>query len=227
MEISFSRRLAAEFVGTAALLAVVVGSGIMGETLADGNVALALLGNTLATGAILVVLILVFGPVSGGHFNPAVTVSFLLRKEVSRGEAGAYIVVQLLGGLIGVLIAHTMFDQSLIMLSTKVRTGFGQWTAEFVATFGLVATILGCLKTRPSAVALAVGLYISAGYWFTASTSFANPAVTLGRGFTETFTGIRLVDVSPFILAQLLGAIVATGFMGWMWRERNPKSAKT
>ena len=120
-----------------------------------------------------------------------------------------------------------MFDQSLFMLSTKVRTGFGQWTAEFVATFGLVATILGCLKTRPSAVALAVGLYISAGYWFTASTSFANPAVTLGRGFTETFTGIRLVDVSPFILAQLLGAIVATGFMGWMWRERNPKSAKT
>ncbi|MCP4297997.1 MAG: aquaporin family protein [Proteobacteria bacterium] len=219
-KIVLRKRIAAEFVGTMTLLAVVVGSGIMGETLSGGNIAIALLGNTLATGAILIVLIEIFGPLSGAHFNPAVTLSFLLRKKLNWYDGLFYFAAQLTGGLIGVLLAHLMFDQPLLMLSTKVRSGMGQWSAEFIATFGLVATILGCLKTKPGAVSYMVGLYISAGYWFTSSTSFANPAVTFARGFTETFSGIRLLDVPAFFIAQILGALVATAFISWIWQDQ-------
>jgi len=222
--ITMSKQIAAEFVGTMGLLAVVVGSGIMAENLAGGNVAIALLGNTLATGAILMVLIQVFGPISGAHFNPAVTLAFLLRKELSWRDGCIYVGAQILGGIAGVLLAHLMFDESLLMLSTKIRTGTGQWSAEFVATFGLVATILGCLKTRPQSVPYMVGLYITAGYWFTSSTSFANPAVTLARGLTETFSGIRLIDTPLFIIAQLLGAAAATVFIAWIWNKKVSES---
>ena len=212
----FTRMLFAEWLGTAALLAAVVGSGIMGERLAGGNVALALLGNTLATGAILAVLILIFGPISGAHFNPAVTLSFTLRGALGRAQAAAYMAVQILGGLVGVIIAHVMFQEPLLAAATTVRTGPSQWVAEFVATFGLVATILGCLRWRPDAVAYAVGLYISAGYWFTSSTSFANPAVTLARAFTDSFSGIRPADAPGFIAAQFFGALVATLVFRWL-----------
>ena len=217
--VDLARRLSAEFVGTAGLLATVVGSGIMGETLAGGNVAIALLGNTLATGAILAVLILVFGPISGAHFNPAVTLAFLLRRELSPGDAGLYVAVQVAGGLVGMLAAHAMFDIALLQISTNARTGGGQWFSEGVATFGLVATILGCLFTRPSAVPYAVGLFISAGYWFTASTSFANPAVTVARSFTDTFSGISPPDAPAFIVAQCVGAVAATVLMGWLLQQ--------
>ncbi len=210
------RQLAAEGLGTAFLLAGVVGSGIMGERLADGNVAIALLANSIATGAILAVLILVFGPLSGAHFNPAVTLAFLLQGRIARPLAGAYVAVQIVGGLLGTWVAHLMFGEALFQVSTAVRNGPGQWLAEFVAAFGLVATILGCLKARPEAVAYAVGLYITAGYWFTASTSFANPAVTLARSFTDTFSGIRPLDAPAFIAAQLLGAAAATLLFGWL-----------
>ena len=215
----FTQKLGAEFIGTAGLLATVIGSGIMGETLAGGNVAIALLGNTIATGAMLVVLIWVFGPISGAHFNPAVTVAFLIRKEISARDAVAYTVVQVLGGLLGMLVAHLMFDLALLQESTKVRTGLGQWAAEGVATFGLVATIFGCLRARPDAVAMAVGLYITAGYWFTASTSFANPAVTVARSFTDTFSGIQPLDAPGFIAMQFVGAVLAVMVMGWLWRD--------
>jgi glycerol uptake facilitator-like aquaporin len=211
-----ARQLVAEGLGTAFLLATVVGSGIMGERLADGNVALALLGNTIATGAILVVLILVFGAISGAHFNPAVTLAFRLRGEIGRGAAGAYVAVQIIGGLMGTWAAHIMFDEPLFQLSTTLRSGFPQWTAEFIAAFGLVATILGCLRARPEAVPYAVGLFITAGYWFTASTSFANPAVTIARSLTDTFSGIRPVDAPGFIVAQLLGATAATLVFRWL-----------
>ena len=213
-----ARRLFAEALGTAFLLATVVGSGIMAERLADGNAALALLGNTLATGAILVVLILIFGPISGAHLNPAVTLAFVLRGEIGRALAGAYVAVQVLGGLAGTWIAHVMFDEALFQVSATVRTGPPQWTSEFVAAFGLVAAILGCLRTRPEAVPYAVGLFITAGYWFTASTSFANPAVTVARSFTDTFSGIRPADAPGFILAQLLGAVAATLVFRWLLR---------
>ena len=206
------------------LLTVVVGSGIMGERLAGGNVALALLGNTLATGAILVVLIQVFAPLSGAHFNPAVTFSFWLRKELAWPSGLAYVGVQIFGGILGVLLAHGMFDLPLLMASSKIRTGVGQWLAEFVATFGLVATILGCLKTKPDAIPYMVGLYITAGYWFTASTSFANPAVTFARAFTDTFSGIQLSYVPMFVGSQMLGAWVATLFMKWLWAEHSKGS---
>ena len=188
----------------------------MGERLADGNVAIALLANSIATGAILTVLILVFGPLSGAHFNPAVTLAFLLRGRIARPLAGAYVAVQIVGGLLGTWVAHLMFGEALFQVSTTARNGPGQWLAEFVAAFGLVATILGCLKARPEAVAYAVGLYITAGYWFTASTSFANPAVTLARSFTDTFSGIRPLDAPAFIAAQLLGAVAATLLFGWL-----------
>ncbi len=204
-----SRKLVAEFVGTLLLLATVVGSGIMGETLASGNVAIALWGNTAATGAMLVVLILIFGPYSGAHFNPAVTLVFLARGELNRAEAVAYIAVQVAGGLAGVLIAHAMFDQSLMQNGVHVRTGTGQWISEAVATFGLLAAILGTVRHKAEAVPYAVGLFITAGYWFTASTSFANPAVTIARSFTGTFSGITAADVAPFIAAQLVGAFLA------------------
>ncbi len=211
-----ARQLVAEGLGTAFLLATVVGSGIMAERLADGNLALALLGNTIATGAILAVLILVFGAISGAHFNPAVTLAFRLRGEIGRAAAGAYVVVQIIGGLLGTWAAHIMFDERLFQLSTTLRSGFPQWTAEFIAAFGLVATILGCLRARPEAVPYAVGLFITAGYWFTASTSFANPAVTIARSLTDTFSGIRPVDAPGFIVSQLLGATAATLVFRWL-----------
>ena len=222
MPFSLSRKLAAEFMGTAFLLAVVVGSGIMGERLADGNAALALLANTLATGAGLVVLITIFEPVSGCHINPAVTLSFLINKQITKPLAGLYVLVQLAGAMAGVVVAHLMFDLAPMAMSGTARTGIGQWTAEVVAGFGLVATILGCLRFRPQALPWAVGLFISAGYWFTSSTSFANPAVTLGRAFTDTFTGIRPEDAPWFILAQLVGAVLATGFCRWLFLDKTP-----
>lgn len=215
-----ARKLVAEALGTLMLLATVIGSGIMAENLAGGNDAVALLGNTLATGAILAVLITMFGPISGAHFNPAVTVAFLVRREIGGPTALAYIAVQIAGGLAGAVLAHAMFDMDLVQVSTKARTGIGQWLAEGVATFGLVATILATLKARPGAVAAMVGLYISAGYWFTASTSFANPAVTVARSFTDTFSGIAPADAPAFIAAQFIGAAVATGLMAWLLSDR-------
>ena len=207
-------RVFAEFLGTLFLLTTVVGSGIMAEALAGGNVALALLGNTLATGAMLAVLITIFGPLSGAHFNPAVTLAFAMRNEISRGEASIFIVVQILGGVLGTWLAHAMFEIDLLQFSTHARTGPAQWLAEVVATFGLVMTILGTLRARPSAVAPMVGLYIAAAYWFTASTSFANPAVTIARSLTDTFSGIAPEHAPAFIAAQLVGAALAT----WTFR---------
>ena len=202
-------RLAAEFLGTAFLLATVIGSGIMGERLAGGNVAMALLGNTIATGAILFVLITALGPISGAHFNPAVTAVFAARKELSPAEACSLIIVQVLGAVVGVLAAHLMFEEGLLQISTKPRAGPAQWFSEWVAAFGLVATILLTLAANRAAVAASVGLYITAAYWFTASTSFANPAVTIARALSDTFAGIRLLDVLPFVVAQMLGAFSA------------------
>ena len=215
--IDIGRRLFAEWLGTTLLLAIVVGSGIMGERLAGGNDAIALAGNTLATGAGLAVLILIFGPISGGHFNPAVTLSIALQRAMPWREAGIYVMAQIIGGLVGVILAHAMFAEPLIMESTNARTGLSQWIAEFIATFGLVATILACLRTRPAAVPYAVGLFISAGYWFTSSTSFANPAVTIARAFTDTFSGIQPAHVAGFVAAQILGAIVVTMVFRWLW----------
>ncbi len=214
------RRLMAEWLGTFSLLATVVGSGIMAEQLAGGNVAIALLGNTIPTGAILVVLITVFGPISGAHFNPAVTLSFALRKELSVKESSLYVAAQVIGGIVGVFAAHIMFDNPLIDPSTTTRTGLGQWVGEFVATFGLVGTILACLKARPDAVPMAVGLYITAAYWFTSSTSFANPAVTIARGFSDTFAGIDPANVAAFVAVQLVAAVLATGFFKWFLAEK-------
>jgi glycerol uptake facilitator-like aquaporin len=211
------QRLAAETLGTGFLLAAVVGSGIMGARLAGGNVALALLANTLATGAILVVLILIFGPLSGAHFNPAVSLAFALRRQLSWREAGGYLVAQLAGAILGVWAAHAMFDLPLWQLSTTVRSGVGQWLAELVATFGLLMTIFGCVARAPSAVAYAVGLYITSAYWFTASTSFANPAVTLARSLSDTFAGIAPAGAPGFIAAQLLGALAALAVSRWLW----------
>jgi glycerol uptake facilitator-like aquaporin len=218
---TFVQRVAAEFIGAALLLATVIGSGIMGAKLADGNEALALLGNTLPTGAILAVLITVFAPVSGAHFNPAVSGVFCLRGEISPHLAIAYVVAQLLGGFAGVLVAHGMFDLPLLQTASKVRTGSGQWLAEGLATFGLILTILGTLSARPNAVAASVGLYITAAYWFTASTSFANPAVTVARAFSDTFAGIRPIDVMPFVIAQLVGAVVGLVLASWLLRTDN------
>ena len=216
MRFNPSQKYAAEFIGTAFLLATVVGSGIMAEALAGGNVAIALLGNTIPTGAILVVLITMLGPISGAHFNPAVTLVFWLRKEISTRESTVYCAVQVMGGIIGVWAAHLMFDESLLQLSSKARTGGDQWFAEFIATFGLVFTILATLKARESAVPMAVGLYITAAYWFTASTSFANPAVTVARSFSDTFAGIYPGHMPLFIIAQLVGAVAASTFCRWL-----------
>lgn len=216
MTFTLSRRLAAELLGTALLLATVVGSGIMAEQLSGGNVAFALLGNTIPTGAILVVLITMLGPISGAHFNPAVTLVFRLRGEISTSDAALYTFAQVLGGLLGVLAAHMMFGIDLVQYSQKVRSGGSQWFAEGIATFGLVLTILATLRFRSDAVPMGVGLYITAGYWFTASTSFANPAVTIARGFSDTFAGIRPADVTPFILAQLAAAVLAWLFCRWL-----------
>lgn len=210
----FQRRLLSEFVGTAGLLATVIGSGIMAERLADGNVAIALLGNTIATGAMLVVLITVFGPLSGAHFNPAVTFAFMLRKEIEKKHALVYIVVQVAGAVTGMIVAHAMFEEQIFQLSTKVRSGPAQMFSEAVATFGLVLTIFGAVRHRPEAVAWMVGLYITAAYWFTASTSFANPAVTVARALTDTFSGIQPADAPFFILFQFLGAAFAVFVAG-------------
>lgn len=213
------RRLGAEAIGTALLLATVVGSGIMGERLADGNVAIALLGNTIPTGAILVVLILVFGPISGAHFNPAVTLAFAVRREITLRDGISYVVAQIIGGLAGVMAAHFMFEEAIYQVSLHGRTGPAQWFSEGVATFGLLAAILGTLRWRPEAVPYAVGLFITAGYWFTASTSFANPAVAIARAFTDTFSGIRVLDVPGFVLAELAGAAAAVWLLQWLLAE--------
>ena len=197
-----------EFLGTTLLLATVIGSGIMGETLSEGNVAIALLANTIATGAMLYVLITMFGSISGAHFNPAVSVIFFIKKELPLSVLIFYILAQVLGGLFGMLIAHFMFDYELFQYSSKIRVGINQWGSEFIAAFGLIATILFTIKERPESVAVAVGLYITAAYWFTASTSFANPAVTIARTFTDTFSGIHYSGTMYFIIAQFLGAIL-------------------
>ncbi len=218
------RRLFSEWLGTAILVAVVVGSGIMGENLADGNAAVALLGNTLATGAMLTVLILIFGPISGAHFNPVVSLSFALQRKLPWPELLAYIIVQIIGGVVGAMLAHIMFSLPLIEFSTHTRTGGGVWIGEIVASFGLLATILGCLRSRPDAIPYAVGLFITAGYWFTSSTSFANPAVTIARSLTDTFSGIRPDDIGAFIAAQIVGALLATAVFKWLL---NPHQFKT
>ena len=214
---TITQRLAAEAIGTALLLATVVGSGIMAENLAGGNVAIALLGNTMPTGAILVVIILIFGPVSGAHFNPAVTVAFLMRRELQLPPATFYIAAQCIGAMIGVWAAHAMFGEDILQLSTKVRTGSAQWFAEDVATFGLVLTILGTMRRGIRTVAASVGLFITAAYWFTASTSFANPAVTVGRALTDSFSGIQPTDVPAFVVAQFAGAAIAVLLAGWIF----------
>jgi len=203
--------LVAEALGTLLLVATVVGSGIMAERLADGNDAVALLGNTLATGAILCVLITALGPVSGAHFNPAVSAIFALRRDIAPATALAFVAVQVTGGIAGTLLAHAMFAEPLIQFSTHARTGAAQWLSEGVATFALMFTILATLRARPEAVPLAVALVITAGYWFTASTSFANPAVTIARSLTDSFSGIAPSDVAPFIAAQFTGALI-----GWL-----------
>jgi glycerol uptake facilitator-like aquaporin len=203
------RRAGAEALGTALLLAAVVGSGIMGERLAGGNVALALLANSLATGFALIALIVAFGPRSGAHFNPVVTLALAFEGTFARRDAAAYLAAQVAGALLGVLLAHAMFDLALLQTPDRIRSGTGQWTSEAVATFGLVFLILGFDRKSAWAAPFAVGGYIAAAYWFTASTSFANPAVTLARGFTATFSGIRMEDVPAFVLCQLLGAAAA------------------
>lgn len=210
-----SRRLAAEALGTMLLVAAVVGSGIMAETLTK-DAALALLGNTLPTGAILIVLIAVFGPVSGAHFNPAVSLVFALKRELAPRDAVLYVLAQIAGGIAGAAIAHAMFGLPLVDASMKVRSGGAQWFSEFVAAFGLVATILGGLRLASSSVPWLVGLYIIAAYWFTASTSFANPAVAIARSFTNTFSGIRPLDLPGFIIAEVLGALIALALMTWL-----------
>ncbi len=212
-----SQRAVAEALGTAFLLATVIGSGIMAQRLAGGNEALALLCNTLPTGAILVVLILIFAPVSGAHFNPAVTLAFALRGDIAWPLALLYAVLQIAGAIAGVWIAHLMFELPVWQFSTHVRTGSGQWIAEAVATFGLLLTIFGCVARAPSAVAYAVGLYITAAYWFTASTSFANPAVTIARALSDTFAGIAPGGVLAFVAAQFFGAVLATVLARWLW----------
>jgi glycerol uptake facilitator-like aquaporin len=211
------RRLAAEALGTALLVATVVGSGIMAESLTK-DTALALLGNTLPTGAILVVLITIFGPISGAHFNPAVSLVFAVKRELSPRDALSYVAAQIAGGIAGTIMAHAMFALSLLDASLKARTGGAQWFAEGVAAFGLVATILGGIRFERAAVPWLVGLYVTAAYWFTASTSFANPAVAIARSLTNTFSGIRPADLPGFIAAELCGAIVALMLMGWLLR---------
>jgi glycerol uptake facilitator-like aquaporin len=219
VKFSLASRTTVEFLGTALLVAAVVGSGIMGERLAAGNVAIALLANTLATGAALVALILAFGPISGAHFNPVVTVMEALRRALPRNEVLPYTLAQFLGGVVGSLLAHIMFGLPAISLSLHARSGPTQFFSEFIATFGLLCVIFGTARSRPAAIPFAVGAYITAAYWFTASTSFANPAVTLARCITNTFAGIRPIDVPWFILAQFLGGICATMLFGAIERS--------
>jgi glycerol uptake facilitator-like aquaporin len=220
MSYGISRRLTAEALGTGLLVATVVGSGIMADKLAGGNVAVALLGNTIPTGAILVVLILALAPVSGAHFNPAVTLVMATTGALPWRDVGLYAVAQVIGGCLGTLVAHAMFDLPLLQMASTSRTGPAQWLAEFVATFGLLLTILMVARFREQAIPYAVGLYITAAYWFTASTSFANPAVTLARALTDTFAGIAPNHVVPFAIAQLAGALASLFVVRWMLRDR-------
>src|SRR3954465_8370979 len=223
-EFDLRRRLVAEMLGTAMLVATVVGSGIMAETLTK-DVALQLLCNTLPTGAILVVLISILGPVSGAHLNPAVSLVMALKGDLPRGEAARYVAVQILGGIAGTAVAHAMFGMPLFDFSMKVRTGSAQWQAEAVAAFGLVATILAGVRFNRPAVPWLVGLYITAAYWFTASTSFANPAVAIARSLTNTFSGIRPVDLGGFIASELVGAVIGLMLMGWLLRGASGTAA--
>lgn len=219
MRYSLSRRLCAEALGTGLLLATVVGSGIMADALANGNVAIALLGNTLPTGAILIVLITVLAPISGAHFNPAITLVFAIRGELGRSDAILYVLVQIAGAILGVWAAHLMFELDLLQFSERVRTGPSQWFAEMVACFGLVLAILATLRFRTEFVPVAVGLYITAAYWFTASTSFANPAVTIARSLSNTFVGIAPIDVPGFVISQVLGAMIALSLANWLLKS--------
>jgi glycerol uptake facilitator-like aquaporin len=216
MKASFRRRLVSEFIGTGLLVAAVVGSGVMADRLSNGNVALALLANTIATGAGLVALILTFGPISGAHFNPAVTLADAMEGGLTWGQGGAYVIVQILGGLAGTIVAHVMFGLPLILASHHVRSGGAQFVGEFVATFGLLSVIWGCSRSRSAVVPFAVGAYITSAYWFTSSTSFANPAVTIARSVSDTFAGIRPSDVPLFVVAQLLGALASTLLFRWL-----------
>ena len=218
--ISLSRRLFAEWFGTMMLVATVVGSGIMAERLADSNMAVALLGNTIATGAILVVLITVLGPLSGAHFNPAVSFAFALRREITPKIAALYAIWQIIGGLCGTVLAHLMFEETVWQTSAHMRSGMAQYGSEFVATFGLLAVIFGGICYRQTAVPWLVGLYITAAYWFTASTSFANPAVTIARSFTDSFSGIFPGDMPFFIIAQMLAAAAASLVCGWLFADQ-------
>ena len=220
---TLSRPLVAEFVGTALLLAVVIGSGIMGERLAGGNVAIALLGNTLATGAGLVVLIHMFGPISGAHFNPVVTLAVVLGRQIGVRPAILYIVAQIAGAIAGAWLAHAMFGEPIIQISRKLRPGPAQGLSELVATFGLIGTILATQARRPEFTPVAVGLFITAAYWFTASTSFANPAVTIARSLSDTFAGIAPQSAPLFIAAQIVGALAGVGFFGWLYREASAR----
>ncbi len=228
MKASLSRRIVAEFVGSLLLIAAVVGSGIMGERLAGGNVSLALLANTLATGAALIAIILAFGPISGAHLNPAVTLTDAWLGGIAWRDTLPYIIAQVTGAFTGVAVAHLMFGVAVFSVSTHARSGLPQMFSEFIATFGLLAVIWGCARTRPSAVPFAVGCYITAAYWFTASTSFANPAVTIARSMTNTFTGIRPADIAAFVAAQLAGAFSATILFQWLIpKVRSPESLVT
>ena len=213
-----SREIAAEAIGSALLLATVIGSGIMAERLAGGNVALALLANTLATGAMLMVLVLVFGPVSGAHLNPAVSLVFVIRRELAPGRFAQYVLAQMVGAIIGVMCAHAMFEQSMVQISSTARQGPAQWLSEGVAAFGLVLTILGGLRWKPERVPALVALYICAAYWFTASTSFANPAAAVARSLSDSFAGIAPSSVPPFVAAQFAGAVLAAGAASWLFK---------
>ena len=226
MNFDLTRRLAAEALGTFFLVMAVVGSGIMAAKLAGGNEALALLCNTLATAAVLVVIITIFVAISGAHFNPAVTLVMLLRGDIERGPALFYVAVQIVGGCLGAVAAHVMFGLDPIQLGSTARTGFGQWLGEFIATFGLIATILGCVRFRAGALAAGVGLYIGSAYWFTASTSFANPAVTIARSLSDTFAGIAPGDAPGFVAAELLGALAAAYLFGWLFAPAAEKKKK-
>jgi glycerol uptake facilitator-like aquaporin len=223
MKSSLAQRTVAEGLGTALLLAAVVGSGIMAAKLSGGNAALALLCNTIPTGAILTVLILTFGPVSGAHFNPAVSIAAALRGEMPPSATAIYVGAQVIGAIVGVWAAHLMFELPLWQIAATVRSGPGQWLAEGVATFGLLLTILGCSARSPAAVPYAVGLYITSAYWFTASTSFANPAVTIARALSDTFAGIAPAGIIAFILAQLAGMFAAVALAGWLWSDEGSR----
>lgn len=223
MSFDLNRRLAAEALGTTMLVATVVGSGIMADRLTN-DVAVSLLGNTIPTGAILAVLVTLLGPVSGAHFNPAVTMVFALKREMAAGAALAYVVAQVIGGVAGSFLAHAMFELPILQLSQTARTGQGQWIAEIVATFGLVFTILAGIRFRAESIPWLVGLYITAAYWFTASTSFANPAVAIARALSNTFAGIRPLDVPAFVVAEIIGALLATAVANWLLAEKTSTS---